>query len=469
MTWFRENIWQKYYEERYDGEPEHIIEFTKKSEEEKYGYWDDETIPLIDKFLEITQVPEEMLEELLVYGEESWGMDLFFDGNANKRRKGLRYYVRLCQVRGTPLGFETLLRMTNLANLVFYEIDVHTFFENPLPEAKPNAWYEYEIRILGNLMTMLPEQVEALHRVSDWNEPINCKTKPSGFVYNLSHLPKDFAIFRFDNIPTFPLAKTDRNPNLFIENDRVQDFTASFDDETGDLSVSGNWESYYEFDDKYFEGLGGMYLRFPKSDAWLPFDSLLPENMTKNSFTAKWETKPDTVRYFLDVGTERGLTAPHTIEDGVIQNKVLSRFEVGNVTEFEVTGLTEDTVYFFQVWAERADGVQTYSSVGWAITQKTVGVPQNLQIISTTSVDMLLSWDAVSGATGYRIDVATDSDFTDFVHEKLPLGKVTNARVSVPNTGSFYIRLFARFHQIEGVSTLESLSESSLSTAITIL
>jgi len=461
MDWFKNNVFRKYYNKYHQDVDSYKNPDGKgilqRFEEGKYAYWDVETIPLIENFAEKTIFPETMEEGLLTYAEESLGADLF-SGAPFKRRLALKYFLRLCRLRCTPLGFETLIRLTDFGEMVFYTVDVHTFFDNPLPFAGVNAWYEYEIQITGNMLTLLPEQARKLSNASRWNQPINCKLKETGIVYNGSYMPVEFVEFFYDNTPPYPFAKVGRSPDLFIEQREGVTVAGEFNQQ-GNLLLTGDFVENYELDTIYFGSQGKMMFRY-QGDAndFPPFNSFLAQNVTENSFRISWENVPNAVKYYVDIGTTRGENEDNTLDTGIIGNRLVNRLDVGVVTEYDVVSASENTVYFFQVFAEHSDGRITYSSINWVMTKISLDAPENLRVHSQLSEEFILSWDITLNATGYILDVAKDVEFTDFVEENLTLRNIQNQRVLTGETGVFYARIKAIKNCIEGSQSIESQS-----------
>jgi hypothetical protein len=75
-----------------------------------------------------------------------------------------------------------------------------------------------------------------------------------------------------------------------------------------------------------------------------------------------------------------------------------------------VSGLTPDTTYYVRAYAENAYGVsygaeQTFTTLCF-------DAPVNLRATATNLFDFTAAWDAVSGASSYRVDVSTSSTFS---------------------------------------------------------
>jgi hypothetical protein len=76
-------------------------------------------------------------------------------------------------------------------------------------------------------------------------------------------------------------------------------------------------------------------------------------NVTLNSFTARWSSVSGATGYELGVATDSSFT---NYVSGYPQ-------DVGNVTNFGVTGLTNNTFYYYRVRAYNGNGTGPYSNV----------------------------------------------------------------------------------------------------------
>jgi phosphodiesterase/alkaline phosphatase D-like protein len=77
-------------------------------------------------------------------------------------------------------------------------------------------------------------------------------------------------------------------------------------------------------------------------------------NVTANGFTAAWSTAPRATGYRVDVSTSSSFT---TYVNGY-QN-----LDVGNVTTRNVTGLVQNTKYYYRVRAYNSGGTSSASNV----------------------------------------------------------------------------------------------------------
>ena len=125
--------------------------------------------------------------------------------------------------------------------------------------------------------------------------------------------------------------------------------------------------------------------------------------------------------------------------------------DVGNGTNFGVTGLSGGTTYYYRVRAVNAGGTSPNSNTINATTVPAAPVAQNANKIS--NIDFTANWKNATGATGYRLDVSTDSSFGSYVagYQDLDVGNVTSYDVTslTPQT-TYYYRV--RAYNVSGTS-----------------
>ena len=157
-------------------------------------------------------------------------------------------------------------------------------------------------------------------------------------------------------------------------------------------------------------------------------------DLSQTWFTANWEISSTAVGYWLDVATDNGFTS---FVPGYADK------EVGNVVSYAVTGLSVKTAYFYRVRAYNICGTGPSSAsvpVTTLIEQPTVSNALPATNVSQTS--FTANWSNASGATGYRLDVALEQEFSSPVsgYDNKDVGKLTSLNVIGlnPNTTYFY-------------------------------
>ena len=172
--------------------------------------------------------------------------------------------------------------------------------------------------------------------------------------------------------------------------------------------------------------------------------SPVTSNLTADGFTASWAHATDNVY----------------VQFYEFQLSQLSNFnsytsyDVGKVTSKQVTGLLQNVSYYWRVRAFDAKlNVSPYSAVQ-SLTTPTIGdvtpplPPTNLTISGLSYSMWTLNWtaSASSDETGYKVDIATDAGFTQFLtsYRNRDVGNVTTLAVfgADPIT-TYYIRIRA--------------------------
>ena len=170
-------------------------------------------------------------------------------------------------------------------------------------------------------------------------------------------------------------------------------------------------------------------------------------------FTANWNSSTGTSGYYIDVATDNSFT---TFVTG-FNNKY-----VNNVTSYNVSGLSGGTNYYYQVRAKNQSGTSASSSYTGTIT-----LPSEPGILTPTeiqSTSFKANWNTATGATGYKIDVSTTSDFTGTLlsYDNLDVNNVSSKNVTGLNSGTVY---YYRVKAYNGSGTGSNSAYMSLTTA----
>jgi phosphodiesterase/alkaline phosphatase D-like protein len=130
-------------------------------------------------------------------------------------------------------------------------------------------------------------------------------------------------------------------------------------------------------------------------------------NITQTGFSANWGSTSTATGYQLDVSTNNSFS---TFISGY------SNRNVGNVTSFSVTGLSSNTIYYYRVRATNAGGSSVNSSTISVTTLPDIPpAPSANSASAIVQTSFTAAWNSAVRATGYRLDVATNSGFTTLV------------------------------------------------------
>lgn len=132
-------------------------------------------------------------------------------------------------------------------------------------------------------------------------------------------------------------------------------------------------------------------------------------SITDTSFTASWFGLVLATKYYLDVSTDSTFSSFLT----GYNNK-----DVGSATNSNLSGLTPGTSYFYRVRAANLYGTSPSSNIIKVITLVVTVIPLPPVALIPGLVNQnnfLARWSPSTGATGYFLDVAKDSNFFIYV------------------------------------------------------
>ncbi|KAF0142681.1 MAG: fibronectin type III domain-containing protein [Stygiobacter sp.] len=152
-------------------------------------------------------------------------------------------------------------------------------------------------------------------------------------------------------------------------------------------------------------------------------------NVTGTSFDANWNAAASATGYSLDVSTDNAFGAGAFLAG--FENK-----DVGNVVTFSLSGLSENTNYYYRVRAYNVSGTSGNSGVITVLTAPTIPVANAATAITPNSFDA--NWNASVGAAKYYLDVATDNGFTSYVvgYQSKDVGNVTTYNINGLTAGT---------------------------------
>jgi phosphodiesterase/alkaline phosphatase D-like protein len=153
-----------------------------------------------------------------------------------------------------------------------------------------------------------------------------------------------------------------------------------------------------------------------------------------SSFTAHWNSVSGAIDYRLDISTSTNFSS---------YVPGYQNLSVGNVTSFSVTGLSQNTTYYYRVRAYNGCATSRNSNVKNVKTLPcTPAAPKGQNATNVTATSFTANWGSVSGAIDYRLDVSTSTNFSTYVpgYQDLSVGNVISFSVTglSPNTTYYY-------------------------------
>lgn len=199
--------------------------------------------------------------------------------------------------------------------------------------------------------------------------------------------------------------------------------------------LSGGTTYYYRI--KAYDGTGNIGISGNVIVLTMPSapNANAASSIAELNFTANWTSSTGATGYNLDVATDNSFT---NFVSG-FNNKF-----VNSATSYLITGLAGGVTYYYRVTASNGSGTSAASSTITVITLPTE--PNVLTASSVQSSSFVANWSSTNGATGYKLDVSTTSNFTSLLasFNNLDVGNVTSKTVDGLNGGTtYYYRLRA--------------------------
>lgn len=294
-----------------------------------------------------------------------------------------------------------------------------------IPTSNPNEMFFLENRQQEGLDEFIPG-----HGMLVWHVDYDEEIWTGNDVNNLStHQRVDIVEADADQ------SEATRAADPFPGTSGIRSFTAStypaLEDWSGqgiDLPITGIRE---EDGVIYFEVLGGVF----EID---PVTLNEPENVTATSVSLSWTTVAHANNYLLNLYEKNG------------QNKtyVLQNFPMGNVTEYVVTGLEPETVYYMTVSASDGEHLSAESNEVSATTREpdfSFYMPTALPATEIGENAFTANWESLSEASEYFVSVyernnsgeqTENLDFTDG-QEGIPDTWTTNCNSFIMTPGCY--------------------------------
>ena len=179
-------------------------------------------------------------------------------------------------------------------------------------------------------------------------------------------------------------------------------------------------------------------------------------NASCTQLTANWAASSGATTYRLDVSTAidfSSFVAGYT------------NLDVGNVTTYNVTGLTAGTTYYYRVRANNTCGTSASSGViTYATLPATPAVPTASAGTAAACSQITANWTASTDATKYYLDVSTASDFSSFVtgYNNKDVLNVTTYNVTSLTAGTTY------YYRVRASNTCGTSDNSTVITYATL-
>lgn len=190
--------------------------------------------------------------------------------------------------------------------------------------------------------------------------------------------------------------------------------------------------------------------------------ALAATNVNCSTFDANWSAVSGGLSYFLDVSTATNFSTFVT---------TYNNLNVGNVTTYNLTGLTANTTYYYRVRVQDGCGTSTNSNT-ITVNSSSTDAPIALSPSSVFCTAFTAAWMPVQGGLQYFIDVSTDATFGSFLagYNNLNVGNVTTYSVSGLTIQTIYyyrVRVFSSCNtstnsNIIAVSTSGPLAPTAL-------
>lgn len=146
--------------------------------------------------------------------------------------------------------------------------------------------------------------------------------------------------------------------------------------------------------------------------------------------TLKWKKTAGAVTYHVQIATDLAFTAPLFLEDSAVAD-----------TAIKMNKFADSTSYYWKVRAKGAGGYGPFSKTRLLTSTPPLGLgpvltaPADYAGDIPTSVD--LAWEAFPGATGYHVQISTETNFATILKEDVAV-KATTWKIDGLKEGTQY-------------------------------
>ncbi|MEI9921907.1 MAG: T9SS type A sorting domain-containing protein [Bacteroidota bacterium] len=187
---------------------------------------------------------------------------------------------------------------------------------------------------------------------------------------------------------------------------------------------------------------------------------IAPTNITVSTFYVNWNAVSGASDYFIDISTVSNFA---TFVSGWQNFNTYSAATSKGI--YGIGCCTPGTVYYFRVRATNASGTSANSNTGSVLLLPSVPTGLTFSDPSNVTSQINVSWNAMTGASEYRIDVSTVSNFSSFVsgYNNLQVLGTSQSITGLSSGTAYYIRV--RSGNSSGYSSYASGSKATLPAA----